>query len=51
MINIDEITARNPTRHYPNWPHIPDDQDANNQWLWIRKNQHITKFNISSTRH
>lgn len=25
MINIDEITVRSPTKHNPNWPHIPDD--------------------------
>ena len=31
MINFNEITARNPTRHNPNWPHIPDDQ----YWMLI----------------
>ena len=50
MIIFDKITGKNQTEYNP---HMATDsrssiQNTNNRRLWIRKNQHIIKSNISS---
>ena len=51
MINFDNYTNENRTKHNKNWPYIPDIQNFNNWRLRSWKNKFVIKFNRKSTRH
>ena len=53
MINFDNYTIENKTKHNKNWPYIPDHPYRiliiGGSGMW--KNKFITKFNRKPTRH